>query len=201
MFIQNLTETKLNLQMINTENLKNPKIRVIWEDIPENFTQEKIARIKSYFAKKYNGKNVNVVPRSISSKKDRNLNSVDVSENILDFEYQKTLMKDYIKENDIDIDVDLVSKLDDKVNSEIDKNQQNAIRYRQWKINRLEFSNFLSYGKKNVIDFDKLGGITCIESDPKNFGGKCLRGNTEIEIDFDEKSIIQKLGFIPDELK
>lgn len=174
MFIQNLTETRLNLQMINTENLKNPKIRVLWEDIPENFTQEKIARIKSYFSKKYNSRNINVITRSVSSKDDKTLSAIDVSENILDFEYQKTLMKDYIEQNEIDVDIDFISRLDDKVNNEIDKNQQNTIRYRQWKINRLEFSNFLSYGKGNVIDFDKLGGITCIESDPKNFGGKTV---------------------------
>lgn len=159
---------------LKKEQLNNPKIKVIWEDIPENFTQEKISQVKSYFGKKYNSRNITVITRSVADKRDKKLNAIDVSENILDFEYQKTLMKDYIKENNIDIDVDLVSRLDDKVNSEIDKDKQNIIRYRQWKINRLEFSNFLSYGKKNVIEFDKLGGITCIESNPKNFGGKTV---------------------------
>lgn len=159
---------------LKKEQLNNPKIKVIWEDIPENFTQEKISQVKSYFGKKYNSRNITVITRSVADKRDKKLNAIDVSENILDFEYQKTLMKDYIKENNIDIDVDLVSRLDDKVNNEIDKDKQNVIRYRQWKINRLEFSNFLSYGKKNVIEFDKLGGITCIESNPKNFGGKTV---------------------------
>ena len=31
----------------------NPYIKVTWEDTPENFTQEKLARIKTYFKKKY----------------------------------------------------------------------------------------------------------------------------------------------------
>ena len=37
--------------MINQDKLTNPFIKVIWEDTPENFTQEKIKRLKSYFKK------------------------------------------------------------------------------------------------------------------------------------------------------
>ena len=38
--------------MVNKDELVNPFIKVIWEDTPENFTQEKIKRLKSYFKKK-----------------------------------------------------------------------------------------------------------------------------------------------------
>ena len=31
--------------MVNKEELVNPFIKVIWEDTPENFTQEKIKRL------------------------------------------------------------------------------------------------------------------------------------------------------------
>ena len=31
----------------------NPFIKVEWEDTPENFTQERIKRVKEYFQKKY----------------------------------------------------------------------------------------------------------------------------------------------------
>ena len=34
--------------------LDNPFIRVVWEDVPDNFTQERLRRVKSYFKKKYN---------------------------------------------------------------------------------------------------------------------------------------------------
>ena len=30
----------------------NPFIKVTWEDVPENFTPEKIRRVKSYFQEK-----------------------------------------------------------------------------------------------------------------------------------------------------
>jgi hypothetical protein len=36
------------------------------------------------------------------------------------------------------------------------------------------FSNFLSYGENQVLDFEKCGGITVVESDPPNFGGKTV---------------------------
>ena len=40
--------------MIDTTNLDNPYIQVIWEDYNENFTQEKIKSVRQYFQKKYN---------------------------------------------------------------------------------------------------------------------------------------------------
>ena len=42
------------------DNLENPFIKVTWEDIPENFTQDRIKRVRSYFQHKYNSKNVTV---------------------------------------------------------------------------------------------------------------------------------------------
>lgn len=156
------------------DNLKNPKIKVVWEDTAESFNQEKIARIKTYFAKKYKTKNVTVVTKTIIDKKDIKLSSMDMADNILDPAYQKELMQDFIKEQSIDVEWDLISRLDDRVNNEIDQNKQNTIRFRQWYIKRLEFSNFLSYGDNNIVEFDKLGGVTCIESDPPNFGGKTV---------------------------
>ena len=62
--------------------------------------------------------------------------------------------------------------LDNKVNIQIDKLNENKVRYNKWYIRKVEFSNFLSFGDNNVIDFTGLDGITVIESTPKNFGGK-----------------------------
>ena len=49
--------------MLNKDNLENPFIKVTWEDTPENFTQEKIKRLKSYFKKKYNSERVNILTK------------------------------------------------------------------------------------------------------------------------------------------
>jgi len=145
---------------------------VTWEDVPENFTSEKIRRVKTYFQQKYNAKNVQIVTKVLTNIKNTKLNSLEATDNILDSQYQKTLMKDFIKENNINIKWELVDRLDNRVNSEIDKLNENKIRYNKWFIKKIEFSNFLSFGNNNVIDFTSLDGITVIESTPKNFGGK-----------------------------
>ncbi len=150
----------------------NPFIKVTWSDVPENFTPEKIRRAKTYFQEKYKTKHVQIITKSLTHTKDIKLNSLEASDNILDSQYQKTLMKEFVKENKIDIKWELVDRLDNKVNSEINKLNQNKVRYNKWYIKKIEFSNFLSFGENNTIDFENLNGITVIESNPKNFGGK-----------------------------
>jgi len=150
----------------------NPFIKVTWEDVPENFTPEKIRRVKSYFEKKYNAKTVQVITKTLTSINQTRLESLEASDNILDHQHQKKLMKDFIKDNDIDVKWELVDRLDNKVNVQIDKLNENKVRYNKWYIRKVEFSNFLSFGDNNTIDFTGLDGITVIESTPKNFGGK-----------------------------
>ena len=151
---------------------KNPFIKVVWEDTPENLTQERIKRVKQYFQNKYNSTNVKVKTKISSNNSTTTLKSLDAGESIMDTQYQKKLVKDYITENNITISWDLISRLDDKVNGEIDKTNTNKIKYNKWFLKRIEFSNLLSFGEDNVIDFKDLDGITVVESNPKNFGGK-----------------------------
>ena len=150
----------------------NPFIKVTWQDTFENFTPEKINRVKTYFQKKYNSKNVKIVTRMVSYKNETTLHSLDLSENITDFDYQKNLMKDFISENKIDVKWDVIERLDNKVNSTLLNQNGVKIKYNKWFLEKVEFSNFLSYGQDNVIDFTVLPGITVVESNPKNFGGK-----------------------------
>lgn len=151
---------------------QNPFIKVTWEDTPENFTPEKIRRVKSYFQDKYKTKSIQVITKTISDKSNIVLESLEASDSILDHQYQKKLMKDFISQNNIMTKWELVDRLDNKVNVEIDRLNQNKVRYNKWFIKKIEFSNFLSFGENNVIDYTELDGITVIESTPKNFGGK-----------------------------
>lgn len=153
-------------------NYKNPFIKVTWEDSPENFTSEKIRRVKSYFQDKYKSKNIQVVTKSIANNSNIQLESLEATDNILDHQYQKKLMKDFIKENNITTKWEMLDRLDNKVNVQIDKINANKVRYNKWFITSVEFSNFLSFGENNFINFSELPGITVIESTPKNFGGK-----------------------------
>jgi DNA repair exonuclease SbcCD ATPase subunit len=150
----------------------NPFIKVTWDDTPENFTPEKIRRVKAYFQDKYKTKNVQVITKSLTNTSNINLESLEASDSILDHQFQKKLMKDFIKENQLQTKWELVDRLDNKVNSSIDKLNENKVRYNKWYIKKIDFSNFLSFGEDNSIDYTTLDGITVIESTPKNFGGK-----------------------------
>ena len=71
---------------------KNPYIKVTWQDTHENFTPEKISRIKSYFQKKYNTKYLQIITKVITNDEDTKLASLYIYESISDYEYQKMLI-------------------------------------------------------------------------------------------------------------
>jgi DNA repair exonuclease SbcCD ATPase subunit len=154
--------------MEEIKNLENPFIKVTWEDTPENFTQEKIKRLKSYFKKKYNSDRITIVTR-VSGIGNSN-NPQTVTENVTDVEYQKSMVKEFLKEQEVNVDWDKLVKLDNRIeeNLHLDENTQN----KKWFIKWIEFSNFLSFGEDNRIDFLNYPGITAVDSNPANFGGK-----------------------------
>ena len=158
---------------LNVETLDNPYIQVVWEDIPENFTQERIKSVKQYFNKKYNSTNVNVITKVKPSDKD-DLQTIDVSINISDKNYQASLVKSLLKQKGNEDDYDKVMKIDSIVENKLLTLQEEVTAFKQWYIKKIEFSNFLSYGENQVLDFTKCDGITVVESDPPNFGGKTV---------------------------
>ena len=80
---------------IDVESLENPYIQVKWEDTPENFTQERIKSVKQYFQKKYNSTNINVITKVKTT--DDTQQTIDVSVNIMDKNYQKELIKSMLE--------------------------------------------------------------------------------------------------------
>jgi DNA repair exonuclease SbcCD ATPase subunit len=74
----------------------------------------------------------------------------------------------------------LFSNLDDVltinriVENKILEKQEETTQFKKWYIKNIEFSNFLSYGENQKLDFEKLNGIVVVESDPPNFGGKTV---------------------------
>ena len=153
--------------------LDNPYIQVVWEDNAENFTQERIKSVKAYFQKKYETTNVNVITK-VQNVADDTQQTVDVSLNIMDKNYQAELIKSYLKSKGQDQYVDQVMGIDSLVENRIIANADEVGAFKKWYIKRIEFSNFLSYGENQVLDFTKCDGITVVESDPPNFGGKTV---------------------------
>ena len=151
---------------------KNPLIKVTWADTPESFTPERIKRLKEYLKTTYNSKNVKVVTKIITTDSKTKLKTLELSESITDPNHQKKLMMEFIKDTNQVVEESYIQKLDDSVNEELIRNGEDRIKYNRWYIKTIEFSNFLSFGENNKIDFEVSEGITVVESNPKNFGGK-----------------------------
>jgi len=80
---------------LDVSKLDNPYVQVIWEDTPENFTQERIKSVKQYFQKKYVTTNVNVITK-VKLVEDDTMQTVDVSFKIMDKNYQTELVKSFL---------------------------------------------------------------------------------------------------------
>jgi len=157
---------------LDVTTLENPYIQVIWEDSPENFTQERIKSVKQYFQKKYNSTNINVITKVKTTEETQQ--TIDVSVNIMDKNYQKELIRSLLETKGQDQYYDQVMGIDSAVENKMAANDVEVSPFKRWYIKKIEFSNFLSYGEGQVIDFEKCNGITVVESDPPNFGGKTV---------------------------
>jgi DNA repair exonuclease SbcCD ATPase subunit len=163
---------KKMIHKLDTNLLDNPYIQVVWEDYAENITQEKIKSVRHYFQKKYLSTNVNVITKTKTS--DETIQTVDISFNVLDKNYQLELMKSFLTNKGNDNLYDEIYKLDGIVDSKLAMDDSEVTPFKRWYIKKIEFSNFLSYGENQVVDFTKCDGITVIESNPPNFGGKTV---------------------------
>lgn len=159
-------------QKLDISTLENPYVQVIWEDYPENFTQERIKSVKQYFTKKYSSTNVNVITKVKLGEDVQQ--TIDVSVNIMDKNYQKELIRSFLESKNQEHLYDSIMNVDLAVENKILSEDNDISPFKRWYIKKIEFSNFLSYGENQVMDFEKCNGITVIESDPPNFGGKTV---------------------------
>ena len=158
---------------LDFSKFENPTIQVVWEDLPENFTQDKLKSVKHYFSKKYNTTNVNVLTRA-KNVETETTQSIDVSVNITDTQYQLDLITNYLKSKGHEDKTDDVLNINRMVENRMSGDEETSAQFKKWYIRNIEFSNFLSYGENQRLDFDKLNGIVVVESDPPNFGGKTV---------------------------
>lgn len=152
---------------------ENPVIQVTWDDLPENFTQDKIKSVKHYFSKKYNTTNVNVLTRA-KNVEIETMQSIDVSVNISDENYQLDLLKSFLESKGYTSKTEEILLINKMVENKMSEGNESQSQFKKWYIRNIEFSNFLSYGENQRLDFDKLNGIVVVESDPPNFGGKTV---------------------------
>ena len=164
---------KIMIKGLDFSKFENPTIQVVWEDLTENFTQDKIKSVKHYFQKKYNTTNVNVLTKVKNVEKDT-MQSIDVSVNISDTNYQLELLKKFLESKGYGNYHENILLINRMVENKMLEKQEESTQFKKWYIRNIEFSNFLSYGENQRLDFDSLNGIVVIESNPPNFGGKTV---------------------------
>lgn len=154
---------------------KEAKVEIQWNVRPVDYSKEKADEMRSKMAAKYGipKRNVRINANFIKKTSDgkEEVATADIVQNIQDPKFQQTLFKEYIKENDIiDYDFNDILAIDNQLNSLIDYSVYD--KFRRYKIEWVRWSNFLSYGKDNYIDFSELEGLVLLKSEPANQGGK-----------------------------
>jgi len=149
-------------------------LRIFWEDKAENYTQQRRKKVESYFRNKYGVKKVNLIfkPTKINEKTGKV--EIDISENIMDDNYQKKLFASWLSLTNHEVEWERLLALNTKVQEKLEQERDIDYRHRTWKIKKIEFDNFLSFGEGNVVDYSKLNGISVVSSSPPNFGGKTI---------------------------
>jgi DNA repair exonuclease SbcCD ATPase subunit len=171
-----MEKTKLKTKKQNVIVPSKAQLKVYWDDRPENNSYEGKQRIKAYFAKKYNvpSTSVNVIFRAVKNDNKPELIRLSdaVVDNIMDSTYQRSLFKEWIDREKIEIEWERLIKLDDKVNEEYSLTKDTDYRYRRWFIKHIEIDNLLSFGDGNELEYSNLNGVSVVVSDPPNQGGK-----------------------------
>jgi len=154
---------------------QNAKIKVYWDDSPENYSREAKNRVQRYFSKKYgvDKNSVQVEYRPVKVGKNGKLIQIDGAsiENIMDTTYQRELFKEWLTRNNKTIDVNRLYTLDDKVNAELEIDGD-EVNHKRWSIKWITLNNFLSFGENNFLPLSHFRGLTVVNSIPENQGGK-----------------------------
>lgn len=154
---------------------KNARIKVYWDDTPENYSREAKNRIQRYFSKKYgvDKNNIQVEYRPVRVGKNGKLIQIDGAsiENILDTAYQRELFKEWLSRNNKTVDINRLYALDDKVNGELN-NDDDEVTHKRWNLKWITLNNFLSFGDDNFFPMNHFRGLTVVNSIPENQGGK-----------------------------
>ena len=164
---------KVMIKDLDFSKFDNPTIQVVWEDQQENFTQDKIKSVKHYFQKKYNTTNVNILTK-VKNVDQETEQTIDVSLNVTDTNYQIDLLKSHLKNVGNEEYLEKILELNQIVENKMQENNVDTTQFKKWYIRNIEFSNFLSYGENQRLDFDKIDGLIVVESNPPNFGGKTV---------------------------
>lgn len=154
---------------------KGGKVNIKWKVLSIDYSHEAEDNIKAKFAAKYGISKEHITVEPIFISKDKDGNVVEFTNEIIydvqNPKFQQSLFKPYLEERDIqNYDFDKLIEIDNQVNSNI--NYEVYEKSRQYTIKWIKWSNFMSYGDNNFVDFTNFKGIVHLCSNPANQGGK-----------------------------
>lgn len=157
---------------LEIEKYENPAVKIIWDGYQEDFTKERKLRVKDYFRKKYNTNNVTIITRSKA--KDEYDLVLDVSSDVRDLAFQRELIQNLLASKGQMSDYNTILELDTIVEEKIIQSGVDVAPFKKWYIKNIKFSNFLSFGKNQILNYDDYDGLVIVESVPQNTGGKTI---------------------------
>ena len=151
------------------------KVTVTWHVQPVDYSREKANNIAHKMAKKYGipADNVTVEPDYYSRKENGEEAPLtnDLIVNIQDPKFHQVMYVKYAEDNEItDFDAEAINEIDNQVNTRVDYEVYE--KFKKYEVKWIKWSNFLSYGEDNYMDFTKLHGLVHLKGEPANESGK-----------------------------
>lgn len=151
---------------------KNAKIQIKWKVSPYEYNDEKRNSLIAIAAKKYGltKDRIKIIPDFIMLDNDCSMN-IELMNNVQNPQFQLELFKEYLKVNDItNCDFEFIKKIDNEINGMMDYQVYET--HRNYSVNWIRWSNFLSYGHDNFFDFNKISDLVLLNGEPANQSGK-----------------------------
>jgi DNA repair exonuclease SbcCD ATPase subunit/DNA repair exonuclease SbcCD nuclease subunit len=136
-----------------------------------NLSLDKMKRAVDVAKHRFKPESITFLNRALGNRSDIGLTNDDfIKENLRDLTVQKRLIKEFLKEYEVEDDVlDRVLTLNAKYNRAVEETEEVA-RNINWKLDSFEWDNLFNYGEDNSINFANLSGIVGIFG--KNYSGK-----------------------------
>ena len=151
------------------------KVIIDWTVQPVDYSREKADSIAHKMAKKYGIPKDNIVvePKFITKRADGQEVPLtnELITNIQDPKFQQMMFVKFAEDNGIeDFDADAINDIDNQLNTQIDYEVYD--KFKKYDVKWIRWSNFLSYGEDNYLDFTKLHGLVHLKGEPANESGK-----------------------------
>ena len=152
---------------------KKSKVVICWKVSPYDYSNDKVRDIISVASNKYGipKHSIKVLPQFVTQNKDGKDVTItnDITSNIQKPEFQRNLFKEYLSMYKIDnYDWNIICDIDNDINNNI--NYSVYDKYRRYRVKWVRWSNFLSYGNDNFLDFSKMKGLVLLNG--RNQSGK-----------------------------